>query len=241
MGIPRRQWRVQTLRCLSVSCGTTAFTLRPTSRRLVALLAVLGATPRSEAAGLLWPDISEQRAHANLRTAIWRTRSDAAGLLADEDTHVISLACAHSDFQDVRDWAWRALRGVDPWTPIPSGANDELLPTMEEEWLTLPREELHLLQTSALEAVGQRLMLAGKLGEAAGVTAAVLRRDPIRESANRLLMEIHLRQGNQWDALRIFRRYETALRRELRVAPSPALTALVAELLNARKHSDARE
>lgn len=180
---------------------------------------------------MLWPDFPQRRAHANLRTAIWRTRKDVPGLLADEDAETVGLSDAAVDFHDVRDWAWRALRGVDPWVPIPQGATDDLLPSMEEEWLVVPREELQLLQMYALEAAAQRLMITGNLGEAAGVAAAALGRDPIRESANRLLIEIHLRQGNQWDALRIYRRYEAVLRRELGVTPSPGLTALVADLL----------
>jgi DNA-binding SARP family transcriptional activator len=44
----------------------------PSGQRLLALLALRGPHPRSYAAGTLWGDVSESRALARLRTAVWR-------------------------------------------------------------------------------------------------------------------------------------------------------------------------
>jgi DNA-binding SARP family transcriptional activator len=207
--------------------------LRPTTQRLVALLAVQGALPRSKAAGLLWGDLTDARALGNLRTVLWRARQDCPGLILEEGNNV-RVSDAHVDLLEVRAWAWRAVRAEEPWMPLPHGAALELLPGWPDEWLIEMREELRLLQLYAFETCAQRLLLGGRCGEAAGLALNALNLDPVRESANRILIEIHLRDGNRLDALRQFRKYEQLLRRELTIEPSPGLTALMGALLPRR-------
>ena len=55
-------------------------------RKHAALLAWLwleGATPRSRLAGLLWPEVSEERARGNLRQRLLKLRQEAGDLVAD--------------------------------------------------------------------------------------------------------------------------------------------------------------
>jgi DNA-binding SARP family transcriptional activator len=52
--------------------------------------------------------------------------------------------------------------------------------------------------------------------------------DPLRESAQRVLVEAHLAEGNRSEALRLYAEHRDLVRRELGVEPSPELTALVA-------------
>jgi DNA-binding SARP family transcriptional activator len=200
--------------------------LRPSAERIVALLAVRGALSCSNAAGVLWPDLTQNRAMANLRTVVWRVRNDGPGLVAREGSVLrISEVCV--DLFEIREWAWRALRGEGCWMPPPKQAACELLSGWGDDWLVEPREELRLLQLYALEAASQRLLLTGRFGEAAGLALAAVGVDPLRESANRLLIEIHLRDGNRPEALRQFHKYEKRLRSELDTAPGPNLTALI--------------
>jgi DNA-binding SARP family transcriptional activator len=205
--------------------------LRPTAQRLVALLAVHGALSRSRAAGLLWRNSTEARALANLRTVLWRARQDCPGLVL-EDGDNLRVSDVQVDLVEVRAWAWRALRAEDPWMPLPQGAALELLPGWADEWLIEIREELRLLQLYALETCAQRLLLGGRCGEAAGLALNALNLDPLRESANRIVIEIHLRDGNRLDALRQFRRYKRLLRQELNIEPGPTLTALVGSVFS---------
>jgi DNA-binding SARP family transcriptional activator len=207
--------------------------LRPTTQRLVALLAVEGALPRSKAAGLLWGDLPEGRALGSLRTVLWRARQDCPGLVSEEGGN-LHVSDVQVDLVDVRAWAWRALRAEDPWMPLPQGAALELLPGWADDWLVEMREELRLLQLYAFETSAQRLLLGGRCGEAAGLALNALNLDPMRESANRILIEIHLRDGNRLHALRQFRKYEQLLRRELDIEPGPTLTALVGPLFPPR-------
>ena len=207
--------------------------LRPTTQRLVALLAMHGALPRSKAAGLLWGDLTEARALGNLRTVLWRARQDCPGLISEEGDSV-RVSEIEVDLLEVRAWAWRVLRAEDPWMPLPPGAALELLPGWSDEWLIEVREELRLLQLYAFETCAQRLLQGGRSGEAAGLALNALNLDPLRESANRILIEIHLRDGNRLDAVRQFRKYEQLLGREFSIEPSPGLTSLLGPLLPCR-------
>ena len=201
-------------------------TLRPSPQRLLALLAVRGDLPRAEAGGHLWPDVQDDRALANLRTVLWRARVDAAGFVT-EDGEVVRLKDVDVDVTALRTWAWRALRAEEQMVPPPQTDGRELLPGWSDEWCVQPREELHLLYLHALEAAGHRLLMSGRLGEAATLAAIALSIDPLRESANRLLIEIHIRNGNSYDALKRYTSYATQLMLETGTVPGPALTAMV--------------
>lgn len=56
---------------------------------------------------------------------------------------------------------------------------------------------------------------------------AVVRADPLRESAWATLIRVHLAEGNQSEALRMFERYRELITRELGIQPTPALRALL--------------
>jgi DNA-binding SARP family transcriptional activator len=51
--------------------------------------------------------------------------------------------------------------------------------------------------------------------------------DPLRESANRVLIEAHLAEGNLVEARRAYERYRDSVSRELGVEPGEQLASLV--------------
>jgi DNA-binding SARP family transcriptional activator len=53
--------------------------------------------------------------------------------------------------------------------------------------------------------------------------------DPVRESANRILIEAYLAEGNLIEASRAYQRYRDIVRRELGVAPGKQLISLIQE------------
>jgi DNA-binding SARP family transcriptional activator len=63
----------------------------------------------------------------------------------------------------------------------------------------------------------------------AGLTAVSA--EPLRESAHRRVVEVHLAEGNPAEALRQYQSYRQLLRAELGLIPSPAIRSLVAHLL----------
>jgi DNA-binding SARP family transcriptional activator len=233
MSTDRAGRHLQVIGTFGAGLGDRRLVLRPSARRVLALLAVRGELARPEASGLLWPDLTQTRALANLRTALWRARQDCPGFVHD-GTDVVGLGDVAVDLSALRDWAWQALRDDGPPADAPPITGDDLLPGWGDEWLVQPREELRLMKVYALEASSKRLLHAGRFGEAAGLALAAVNMDPLRESANQILIEVHLRHGNRCDAIRQFRRYTELLRWEMQAEPGPGLTALMAPLQTAR-------
>jgi DNA-binding SARP family transcriptional activator len=199
------------------------------AQRLVALLALRGRMSRSRLAGMLWPDTTEPRALASLRTAIWRVNQLAPGLvLSAGDTVDVAL---HTRI-DVREFVERAtsvLRdaesGPDRWPAVMQ--EGDLLVDWSDSWLTNDRERLHQLRLHLLERLSERLTADGRFGLAVEAVLAALRRDGLRESAHRALIRAHLAEGNIGEARRAYATCVQVLGQELGVAPSPATTMLL--------------
>jgi DNA-binding SARP family transcriptional activator len=114
----------------------------------------------------------------------------------------------------------------------PSTLTGELLPDWYDDWVLLERERLRQLSLHALEALGERLLAAGALGRALEAALAALAMEPLRESAHRLLIKIHLAEGNASEAIRQLELCRTLLREQLGLVPSAQLEELVAGLTN---------
>src|SRR4051794_6601169 len=77
-------FRLRLLGGFAVIRGPTPIALPWGSQRLLVYLALAGRRlRRAEAAGVLWPDMSERRAQANLRAALARLTSRAPVVRAD--------------------------------------------------------------------------------------------------------------------------------------------------------------
>ena len=202
-------------------------------QRLVAHLGLAHRPARAAVAGLLWPDVPESQAHGSLRSALWRLHKIAPGVV-DVSGGVLSLAPAvRVDVGELEVWARRALdprADVDPAVPAGAGTSGDLLPGWYEDWVLLERERLRQLRLHALEALADKLTAAGRHGEAVQAAHAAVRTEPLRETAHRTLMRIHLAQGNVGEAIRTCESFRALLFDELGVAPSPQMEELVVGL-----------
>lgn len=224
-----------TLRLLGgfeLGCGESTLELPGSAQRLVAVLA-LSDQPmhRASIAGRLWLDACEERAAASLRSTLWRIRRCTVGLpVVESSSHHLRLAAGvvvdvsamtrlalaligEGDREDVLDVSDRDLSGV-------------LLPGWYEDWVLFERERLQQLQIHALEALAQRLTIRGRYGEAVQAGLAAVQREPLRESAHRTLISVHLAEGNVADAFRQYGTYERLLEGELGLEPSPQIRQL---------------
>lgn len=95
----------------------------------------------------------------------------------------------------------------------------ELLPGWYDEWVLLERERLRNQQLHALEELSARLSGAGRHTSAVDAALAALAADPLRETAHRALIEAHLAEGNQGEAIRRWRSYRSLIRDRLRLDP----------------------
>ena len=202
-------------------------------QRLLACLALAERpTARSRLAGRLWPDTAEPRAMARLRTALWRLRQPGR-LLLDGSSDEVELG--ETVAVDVRDLTELARQFLD----APLEATDdrlaeltdagELLPEWDDEWVAPHRERFRQIRLHALEQLGVRLAEEGRYGRAVEVSLAVVADDPLRESAQRVLIRIYLAEGNVHEAVARYRAYREVMRDELGLEPSPQMEALIDE------------
>ena len=91
-------------------------------------------------------------------------------------------------------------------------------------------EDWRQLRLSGLEAQARLLAAGGRPAGAAGAARAAMRAEPLRETPHAILVRLHLAEGNQSEALRVFDRYRTMLHAELGLEPTPLLSELVAAI-----------
>jgi DNA-binding SARP family transcriptional activator len=203
------------------------------SQRLFAFLALHGGMiKRVSVAGALWPDTSERQAYSSLRSTLSRLQGTARKALA---TSKLELGLAEGVTVDVRHAQTLARRLLDPAvTPERSELSmaiaflsADLLPDWYDDWVLLEAEDWRQLRLHALEALAAHFIALGRWGEAASAACASVRAEPLRESARAALIQVHLAEGNQSEAVREFTRYRTLLDAELGLAPTPRLRELV--------------
>jgi SARP family transcriptional regulator, regulator of embCAB operon len=214
--------------------GSSALRVPRASQRLLAFLALQGRmVKRTAVAGRLWPDASEGHAYSNLRSALARLRGTARKVLA---IGKLELGLAEGVTVDVRHAQALARRLLDPAaTPDPSelgiaavpALSADLLPDWYDDWALIEAEDWRQLRLHALEALAGRLVALRRWGEAAGAAAAAVRAEPLRESSRAALIQVHLAQGNQSEAVREFTRYQALLHAELGLEPTFRLRQLV--------------
>jgi DNA-binding SARP family transcriptional activator len=206
------------------------------AQRVLGLLAVLGASqPRSTVAGTLWDDVTERRAQASLRNAVWRISQAHEGVLRCTRSTVGLDGALALDLSEAQHRAQALLDGevAEPDGGAIAVLDHDLLPTWDEEWLVIDRERQRQLRMHALEALSVSLCRAGRYGEAITAALAAVRAEPLRESSQRALISAHLGEGNVSEAVRQLAAYRRLLDDELGIAPSPRLAALVTTALRA--------
>ncbi|MET0414744.1 MAG: BTAD domain-containing putative transcriptional regulator [Actinoplanes sp.] len=229
-----RPTTVQLLRgfCLVVDRERVAISW--SAQRLTAFLALHDRPlTRSYVAGTLWPDTTDLKASANLRSSLWRVQRicrhviDASGQQVWLASHVaVDFRAAQRRAHQLLDPA--PLAGDALAAGVRSELAGDLLPDWyDDDWVIVERERHHQLRLYALESLCERLTSAGRHGEAVEAGLAAVSAEPLRESANRVLMEAHLAVGNRCEAIRQYDRFCRQLLDELGVEPSPTLQRLL--------------
>ena len=205
-------------------------------QRLIVLLALRDRViSRSAVAGMLWPESSTSHAALRLRSTL--TRLDSAGRSVVELTPGglrLNAACA-VDYLGARAFAEDLLEqenGVNPRTAAETCAAIallclELLPDSYDDWVLAEAEDWRLLRAAALEALTATLSADDRPHLAMGAARAAIRNEPLRETAQAGLIRLHLADGNQSEAMRVYERYCETLDEALHLTPSPILKALV--------------
>jgi DNA-binding SARP family transcriptional activator len=226
--------RLTLLGGFSLHVGRDTVALSQAPQRLLALLALHGsALRRGYVAGLLWGDSTEARANGCLRSALWKLRGGGLRVIM---AHGDSLALAPDvgvDVELVTSLARAVVTGgfgEETFELLEPGFSAELLPGWHDEWVIDARERHRQLSLHALELLCEHLTRTGRYGAAVLAGMAAVDREPLRESAQRALMKVHLAEGNAVEAIRRYRQYEAIAARDLGVGPSPKMRSLLSEI-----------
>src|SRR5262244_749838 len=215
-------------------------------KKAQALLAYLAchpgqSRPRDKLATLLWPEMDDWQARANLRKVLFVLRRGLSvispSLRLDEDTVTLDTAALDVDVLAFQRLARRAdPEALQQAVDLYRGDLLEGLGVTEapfEEWLAAERERL---REFALEALAKLLAHQTK-SEASDAVATALRLlalDPLQEAVHRALMRLYVRDGRRDAALRQYQSCVDTLRRELSVEPEAETRQLYQEILRSR-------
>jgi DNA-binding SARP family transcriptional activator len=228
--------RLTLLEGFALRCQGATLPVPSTAQRLLAFLGLRDRpASRSQVAGTLWPEVTEERAASSLRSALWRlphaslvVRTGNCKLRLGDDVTV-----------DYRE-AWLFAQAIleEHGDPIPPEQDEacltrELLPGWWDDWLVMERERFRQLRLHALEARCQQLARDERFSQAIQVGLAVVACEPLRESGHRALISIHLAEGNRAEAVRHYDKFRRLLADELGLSPSSQFEALL-ERIRAR-------
>jgi DNA-binding SARP family transcriptional activator len=233
-GSMRDKVQISLLGGFRISIAQHRLTLPPSAQRVLVALAihpheldrcVLGST--------LYPDAATSRVSANLRSALWRTRQATGRAIVE--AHGQRLEFATDIEVDLQFWSHHARSLIARVRPdfdpdvaqVVDALSQELLPTWNEEWLTLERQRWDHLRLHALERLADDFAVAGRHMDALEAGHAALAIEPYRESAYRTLIRAYIAEGNSASALALYRRCQRLLMGDLGVRPTPQIQALV--------------
>jgi DNA-binding SARP family transcriptional activator len=226
---PSEGFQLRLLGDFSLRHGQTHIALPAGPQRLLAFLAINGSAPRSQIIGTLWPEVSDTHARGSLRTAMWRLHRAVPYLLrAAGDV----LGLHPETFVDVRAVTQSARAILQDASHVSAGkallrTQGELLPGWYDDWVIFERERLRQLRLHALDALAERFTAQGRYADALEAAMESARIEPLRESANRMIIAIHLAEANAAEALRHYQFFRDLLRTELGLEPSARLTAML--------------
>jgi DNA-binding SARP family transcriptional activator len=230
--------RLSLLGDFQFSLGDQAVAVPVPGQRVAAYLAVVHRNRpvrRSTLAERLWPEAPPGRAASTLRSVLWRLPRPRGRTLVVGDATTVRL---HEDVS-VDLWEAEELASLLCRDPEARAAADrdlhvlecDLLPDSQEEWLVVERESYRQKRLHALERLAGRLCEQGRFTDALTAGLGAVRAEPLRESAHRQVIAVHLAEGNHAEALRQYDGYRRLLAAELGLPPSPAIRQMVAPLL----------
>lgn len=205
------------------------------ARGLLAYLAIRrGEQSRDRLAGLLWGEMGQARARANLRQCVMKLRAalgDRDGKLLVSDDDAIRLADGVE--VDAHNFSALAAGGaLAGWEQAVRLYGGDLLGDFRsgeepfDDWLEAERHRFARAACDVLSRVAAARRAAGEHARAEQALERWLLLDPACEEAHRALIEIYNQTDRRWKALEQFERCKRALQRTFGVEPAPATAAM---------------
>jgi DNA-binding SARP family transcriptional activator len=229
---------VHLLRHFDVSVDGAWVEVPRNCQRLIGFLALQHRdVRRAYAGGALWLDLSDSKASACLRSALWRMPAPGGAPLVQATSTLVGLS-PHVDVD--LDRATSRARELLSLTS-PAGLSGDVLETTQllaedvllgwdDEWVTLERERFRQRRLHALDQLGELLLAGRRYAEALEAGLAAVDSEPLRETSHGLVIRIHIAEGNVAEACRQYDRFRRLLADELGARPSDGLRRLVSQV-----------
>jgi predicted ATPase/DNA-binding SARP family transcriptional activator len=175
----------------------------------------------------LWPDVPEDDARAHLRRAfytlqLWLPHPEIPWFTADRRHARWNRSAPY--LLDVEEYeaaldAGRLAEAADLYV-------GDLLETFEDEWIVSERDRLRETQLDLLRRLVAQQRKAGDIAAAIESAERALKIDPWLEGFVRDAMELRSLAGDRASALREYRSFEEALKREMNASPEQETSEL---------------
>ncbi|MQA60035.1 MAG: AAA family ATPase [Actinophytocola sp.] len=238
---------------LGMADGSTVAFDSARAESLVAFLALHRGEPQSRQrlSYLLWPTSTEQQARTNLRHLLHTVRRALPAADRVLEVTARTLRWRPPDpcqidvavFEDQLALA-ASMTGGDRIAALSDAVDTytgDLLPDSFDDWVLSERERLRQRYAGALEQLGPLYQARGDHAAASTYAERLLREDPLREDAYRVLIRAYDARGDPARALHTYHLCASTLERELDVAPSAETRAVYEAVLPDRQPSGPRQ
>jgi DNA-binding SARP family transcriptional activator len=219
----------------ALTVGGSGIGMHSSGERLLAFLAVHGRqrpVRRTALAEQLWCESEPARAAASLRSVLWRLPRPTGQPLVEATKGGLRLVDEMQvDLWRAEDHAQSVIADSELSEADAAVLSGDLLPDWPDDWLLVEREAFRQTRLHALERSSERMRERGRFPAALRAALAAVQCEPLRESAHRAVIAVHLAEGNHAEALRQYQGFRRLLARELGLPPSPVIRTLVAPLL----------
>ncbi len=211
--------RLELLGGFRCDMGAIPVHLAPSQQRLVAFVALRGPSRlrRSYVFGNLWPEHSEHRAAANLRSSLWRVQRKVGDLLCSDASSIWLHPLVRLDLEHLEQKCDARAASADL----------ELLPGWYDEWLATDRERYRQQVIHAIEDRCRGYLHAAQHARAIDLAWQGIAIAPLRENTRSLLIEAHLAEGDPAAAMQQFDAWSHLLNAELGLAPGREIAEML--------------
>jgi DNA-binding SARP family transcriptional activator len=216
------------------------------AKHLVKLLALAAGhrLQREQVMELLWPEQDAEAAANNLHKAIYTARralqpdlrpSWPSAYVRLEWNRVIlegpaGLRVDVDEFERAASLAQHSGTSSDCVSALELYAGELLPEDRYEDWAVERRDALERGYLGLLMQLAELRESEGQPYAAIDALAQVVAREPVHEEAHVALMRLYAQSGQRYLALREYQRLSVALRRELDLEPTPAITQLYRDI-----------
>jgi DNA-binding SARP family transcriptional activator/uncharacterized protein YqgQ len=197
-----------------------------------------GAIRRERLAGLLWPDVDEQRARRNLSTALWRIKvaldkNEASSLSPHTSGEAVGIkldpnAVDVLKFQGLLEDSERhdEVDKIQMLQEAESLYSGDLLDEYEDEWCEEARRHLRAQYVNVLRKLSAIHKNQAEYGRATQFTRKLVAIEPLDEESHKELMLLYHLSGDRHAALDQYETLRKNLQDELGIEPNESTAQL---------------